>query len=488
MRQLTRVTMSMRELDRLKCIQAVIDGQLQQTLAAERLGVTTRQVRRLVDRYRLEGPIGLISRHRNRPSNRRLKEDLENQVARILRDTYPDFGPTLATEKLAERHQIVLAKETVRRIQVAAGLWVPRKLRPPKIQQPRLRRACLGELIQIDGCDHRWFEDRAPACTALVYVDDATSRLMLVHFTGAESTFSYFEATRAYLDSHGKPLAFYSDKASVFRVNRETAGGPGFTQFARALYELNIDGICANTPAAKGRVERAHLTLQDRLVKELRLAGVSSIEAANGLMPSFIAAYNTRFAKLPRNSYDAHRAVREDEELDLIFAWRELRKVTQTLTLRYERKLYLLNDTAENRRLIEKYVEVFQFPDGRIEIRVAGRSVPYSRYDKLAEVIPTEVVESKRLGQVLRIAQEVQKHRDSRVVNVPSTAHRADGTRVPKSKIVGSKRPRDLGAEDLHQAMNIVVPELLPPSGRQTAVPSERLNRNKERPGADIST
>jgi hypothetical protein len=488
MRQLTRVTMSMRELDRLKCVQAVIDGELQRTLAAERLGVTTRQVRRLIDRYRLEGPIGLISRHRNRPGNRRLKEDLENQVVRILRDSYPDFGPTLAAEKLAERHQIVLAKETVRRIQIAAGLWVPRKLRPPKVQQPRLRRACLGELIQIDGCDHRWFEDRAPACTALVYVDDATSRLMVVHFTGAESTFSYFEATRAYLGSHGKPLAFYSDKASVFRVNRQTAGGPGFTQFARALYELNIDGICANTPAAKGRVERAHLTLQDRLVKELRLAGISSIEAANGLMPSFIAAYNARFAKIPRNSYDAHRAVREDEDLDFIFAWRELRKVTQSLTLRYERKLYLLHDTAENRRLIEKYVEVFQFPDGRIEIRVAGRSVPYSRYDKLAEITPTEVVESKRLGQVLRVAQEVQKHRDSRVVNVPSTAHRADGTRVPKSKIVGSKRPRDLDSEDLHQALNIVIPELLPPSGRQTALVSQRLKGTKKVLRADIST
>jgi hypothetical protein len=137
-------------------------------------------------------------------------------------------------------------------------------------------------------------------------------------------------------------------------------------------------------------------------------------------MPSFIATYNARFAKLPRNSYDAHRAVREDEELDFIFAWRELRKVTQSLTLRYERKLYLLDDTPENRRLMNKYVEVFQFPDGRIEIRVAGRSVPYSRYDKLAEVDPTEVVESKRLGQVLRVAQEVQKHRDGRVVNVPS--------------------------------------------------------------------
>lgn len=488
MRQLARVTMGMRELDRLKCIQAIIDGQLRRTLAAERLGITTRQMRRLIDRYRLEGPIGLISRHRNRPSNRRLKEDLENQVVRILRESYPDFGPTLAAEKLAERHQIVLAKETVRRIQVAAGLWVPRKLRPPKVQQPRLRRACLGELIQIDGCDHRWFEERASACTALVYVDDATSRLMLVHFTGAESTFSYFEATRAYLSSYGKPLAFYSDKASVFRVNRETAGGPGFTQFARALYELNIDGICANTPAAKGRVERAHQTLQDRLVKELRLSGVSNIEAANALMPSFIASYNTRFGKPPRNSYDAHRAVREDEDLDFIFAWRELRKVTQSLTLRYERKLYLLSDTPENRRLIEKYVEVFQFPDGRIEIRVAGRSVPYSRYDKLAEVLPTEIVESKRLGQVLRVAQEVQKHRDSRVVDVPSTAHRADGKRVPKSKVVGSKRPRDLGAEELNQAFNIVVPELLPPSGRQTALSPRRMKEAKRSTRADIST
>jgi hypothetical protein len=235
-------------------------------------------------------------------------------------------------------------------------------------------------------------------------------------------------------------------------------------------------------------VERAHLTLQDRLVKELRLCDVSSIEAANALMPSFIASYNARFAKTPRNSFDAHRPVREDEDLDFIFAWRELRKVTQSLTLRYERKLYLLEDTPENRRLIEKYVEVFQFPDGRIEIRVAGRSVPYSRYEKLAEVTPTEIVESKRLGQVLRVAQEVQKHRDNRVVDVPSTAHRADGKRVPKSKVVGSKRPRDLGPEELDQALSIVVPELLPPSGRQTAVPSERLNRNKERPGADIST
>jgi hypothetical protein len=144
----------------------------------------------------------------------------------------------LATEKLRTKHDIALAKETVRRLQIAVGLWIPRKLRPPKIHQPPLRRACLGELVQIDGCEHRWFEDRAPACTALVYIDDATSRMMHILFTVAESTFGYFEATRQYLERHGKPLAFYSDKASVFRVNQPSAtGGAGHTQFGRALYE-----------------------------------------------------------------------------------------------------------------------------------------------------------------------------------------------------------------------------------------------------------
>jgi hypothetical protein len=489
-RQLSRVTMSMRELDRLKCIQAVIEGELPATRAAERLAMSSRQVRRLAQRYRLEGPVGLITRHRNRPSNRRLEEDLENQVARILRDQYPDFGPTLAMEKLAERHQIVLAKETVRRIQIAAGLWIPRKLRPPKVQQPRLRRACVGELIQIDGCEHAWFEDRAPVCTALVFVDDATSRLMWVKFTGSESTFGYFEAMREYLGRYGKPLALYSDKASIFRINKpEAANGPGFTQFARALYELNIDGICANTPAAKGRVERAHLTLQDRLVKELRLQGISTIEAANAFIPAFIEAYNTRFAKVPRNGFDAHRPLRPDENLELIFAWRELRKVTQSLTLHYERKLFLLADIPANRRLIGKYVEVFQYPDGRIEIRVGGRALPYSVYDKLAEVDQGAIVESKRLSSVLRVAQQVQAQRESRAIRVPSTAHRADGTRVPHSRLVGSKTQRELGPEDLQKAIRALEPELLPPlAGRQTGLRGKSLKGRLKTGKADIST
>lgn len=448
------VSLSMRELDRLKCIQAVIDGDLKPGRAAERLGLTVRQIERLVLRYRSEGPIGLISRHRNRPGNRGLKAPLVDRVLSILREHYADFGPTLAAEKLKSRHKIILAKETVRRIQIASGLWLPRKLRPPRIQQPRMRRSCIGELIQIDGCEHRWFEERAPACTVLVYVDDATSRLMEILFTGSESTFGYFEATRRYLERHGKPLAFYSDKASVFRINNKSAtGGDGHTQFGRVLYELNIDGICANTAAAKGRVERANLTLQDRLVKELRLQGISTIEAANAFMPAFIDEHNEKFAKTPRNAHDAHRAIRKDEDLDLIFSWRELRKLTQNLTLHYERKLYMLKDTPAHRQLIGKYLDVYQYPDGRIEIRTAGVSIPYSEFDKLGELDQGQIVENKRLGHVLQAVQIVQAQRDNRVLSAPSTAHRQNGRLSRARKTPGTKTQRQLNVHDLAAAI-----------------------------------
>ena len=456
MRQNTRVTFAMRDLDRLKCIQAVVDGDLKLVRASERLGLTTRQVRRLVRRYAAGGPVGLVSKRFNRPSNNRLDETLADRVIKILRSTYADFGPTLATEKLRTKHGIDLAKETVRRLQIAVGLWIPRKLRPPKIQQPRMRRACVGELIQIDGCEHPWFEDRGPVCTALVFIDDATSRLMHILFTGTESTFGYFEATRQYLERHGKPLAFYSDKASIFRINQVSAtGGAGHTQFGRALYELNIDGICANTPAAKGRVERAHLTMQDRLVKELRLEGISSIDAANAFMPTYVAAYNAMFAKVAREAYDAHRPIRGDEDLNLIFTWREQRKVTSNLTLHYERKLYLLPDTPQNRRYATKYLDVYQFPDGKIEIRAAGVSVPYSTYDKLGAIDQGAIVENKRLGHALRISNMVQAERDNRSVAGPSTAHRINGKKVPRKKLAGTKTQRELNQKDLQKALEV---------------------------------
>jgi hypothetical protein len=190
---------------------------------------------------------------------------------------------------------------------IAAGLWQDRRARLRPVHQPRYRRDCVGELIQIDGSEHSWFEGRGPQCTLLVYIDDATSRLMHLQFVESESTFDYFAATRAYLERHGKPVAFYSDKHGVFRVNsKDAVGGDGMTQFGRALHALNIDIICANSSQAKGRVERANGTLQDRLVKEMRLCGIDTIAAGNAFLPAFIDDYNARFAKAPLEDRDVH--------------------------------------------------------------------------------------------------------------------------------------------------------------------------------------
>jgi hypothetical protein len=234
-------------------------------------------------------------------------------------------------EKLAARHGLRLGVETLRQWMIGDGLWVDRRHRLPSPHQPRRRRECLGELVQIDGSEHAWFEDRGPTCTLLAFVDDATSRLMVLRFVASESAFDYFRATRAYLETHGKPVAFYSDKHNIFRVNNGE-GGERVTQFGRALEALNIDIICANSPQAKGRVERAFGTLQDRLVKEMRLAGIASIEAANAWLPAFVASYNARFGREPTNTKDLHRKLRAADNLSEILAWREERTVTHNLT------------------------------------------------------------------------------------------------------------------------------------------------------------
>ena len=200
--------MSMRETDRLKTIQAVVDRMARVGQAAQQIGLSRRQLERLLKRYRNEGAAGLVSRRRGRPSNHQLAPGVAQRALGLIRDRYPDFGPTLACEKLAERHGLTLGLETVRTLMTQAGLWVPRKQRAAQIHQPRNRRSCVGELIQIDGSDHRWFEDRNSACTLLVFIDDATSQLMQLHFVPTESAFAYFEATRAYLEQHGKPVAF----------------------------------------------------------------------------------------------------------------------------------------------------------------------------------------------------------------------------------------------------------------------------------------
>ena len=251
--------MSDGELTRLEVLRDLDQKRLTTDAAAQLLGLERRQLFRLLKAYRIEGPTGLISKRRGRPSNRRKPEELRSKALAIIREHYWDFGPTLAAEKLREVHQITLGRETLRLWMIEDGLWLDRRQRRKQVHQPRCRRECVGELVQIDGCEHWWFEDRGPQCTLLVFVDDATSRLMHLQFVESESTFAYFHAARAYLEGWGKPVAFYSDKHGVFRVNHPGAlGGDGMTQFGRALHALNIDIICANSSPAKGRVERAH--------------------------------------------------------------------------------------------------------------------------------------------------------------------------------------------------------------------------------------
>ena len=236
--------MSKQEFSRLEVLLHVQSGRLRIADACELIGVQRRQVFRLLRGLKQDGATSLLSKRRGKPSNNRLPSEVRTLALSIVRDRYADFGPTLAAEKLTEHHGCSVSRETLRGWMIADGLWRDRRHRLSSPHQPRRRRDCLGELVQIDGSEHAWFEDRGPPCTLLAFVDDATSRLLQLRFVTSESAFDYFRTTRAYLEEHGKPVAFYSDRHSIFRVNsKEAAGGDGVTQFGRALLALNIDII-----------------------------------------------------------------------------------------------------------------------------------------------------------------------------------------------------------------------------------------------------
>ena len=388
--------MSQPELTRLEVIQRVKRKTLKQRQAAELLSITVRQVKRLCKAYQSNGAAGLISKRRGRPSNNRLPAKTINKATQLLRSRYPDFGPTLAAEKLAIEG-VSLSVETVRQLLIGEGLWKAKAVRRAVIHQLRERRARLGELVQIDGSPHDWFEGRAPKCTLLVFVDDATSRLMYLQFVAAETTFNYFAGVRSYLTEFGKPLAFYSDKFGVFRVNIPNAlSGTGLTQFGRALKELDIELICAHSPQAKGRVERANQTLQDRLTKELRLRGLSSLAAANAYLPEFIAAYNERFAVVPRSSESAHRPLSKAEDLERVLTLCERRTLSKNLTLSYNNMIYQIKTKRPAYTMRGAHVEVRENSNGEITIEYKQRPLEYTIYQE-QEQQQGKVIESKLL-------------------------------------------------------------------------------------------
>ena len=369
------IALSGREWDRAAVIKAVVDRRLRQGAAARQLKVSIRQVKRLVRRYRAEGAAGLRSRRRGRPSNRRLDEAVRVQAMELIRTHYPDFGPTFAREQLIERHGLSMSVETLRQWMIGDGLWQPKRRREQRAHPRRERRACVGELVQVDGSEHAWFEDRGPRCTLLVFIDDASGALMYLRFVPSETTWSYFAALRAYLGAYGRPVSLYSDKHSVFRINAlEACRGTGLTQFGRVLATLEIEAIHAHSPQAKGRVERVNGTLQDRLVKELRLAGIDDPEAGNAFLETYRTRFNAQFAIAPRSERDAHRPLRHTaEELDLIFSRQSQRTVSKNLEVQYDNRVYQLDVRKPAYGLRQAKVTVCEQQDGTVSLLHRGR-------------------------------------------------------------------------------------------------------------------
>jgi len=372
-----RKTMSYCEIDRLDVIQQVVGKRRTQKEAARRLGLSIRQVKRLLLRYRQLGAVGLISGHRGKRPNNAIADSVREAILGLVRKHYNDFGPTLAAEKLREKHQHKLSRETLRQWMIADGLWQPKRRKQACIHQRRPRRPCLGELVQIDGSPHHWFEDRGPYCTLIVFVDDATSRLMALRMVPTETTRAYMETLDDYLHRHGRPAALYSDKHSIFRVNHPEHQGE-ITQFTRAIKTLDIEPIHANTPQAKGRVERANQTLQDRLVKELRLQGVSDIQDANAFLPTFIEDYNQRFAVAPQNPGDTHRPVLHDQtELAQILCLHHTRTLSKNLTFQFKNREYQLQGQGKGYRLRRTKVTLCEAFNGLVTILHKGHTLDY---------------------------------------------------------------------------------------------------------------
>jgi hypothetical protein len=405
------ITMSQQELDRLTIVRDVCNKQMLRKDAVDLLNVSMRQLQRLVTAYRARGAEALAHGSRGKPSHNRLSEAVRLHILTLVNENYADFGPTLAHEKLSELHDSNVSLETLRQWMISDNLWIPHSHRKPRIYQPRHRRDCLGELIQIDGSHHDWFEGRSPKCCLLVFIDDATGRLMNLRFSETESSFDYMVATRTYVKTHGRPTAFYSDRPAVFHISdKQGVESKNDTQYGRALHHLNIELICANTPQAKGRVERANLTLQDRLIKEMRLQNINTIEQANHWLESFTEDFNKRFGKVANYPKNMHREVNEsNEELDDIFSWHIVRKLSTSLTFQYNKVIYIIENTEENARLVRECVTVIDYPDGNMAVQYGDRKLNFTMFDKLANVSQGKVVDHKRLGQVIRLAQEKQE-------------------------------------------------------------------------------
>jgi hypothetical protein len=383
--------MSTKEIDTLKIIHDVIEKRMKQRRAGTLLKLSTRQVRRLCGRVRREGAKGLRHGLRGQPSNHQLPLGQLNKALDVVRTTYPDFGPSFANQKLETIHKIFLSTSILRRGMIDIGLWHPHT-QGAVHRAWRERRASVGELVQLDGSDHDWLEGRGPRCALLIFIDDATSRILWGAFIPVEDTLNLLTSMKSYLLRHGRPLALYVDRDSIYKVNRQASvdeslrDGQPLTQFSRAMGELGIEMVFALSPQAKGRVERGFKTHQDRLVKELRLAGISSLPEANEfLRRTYIPAHNARFAVMPRSAVDVHRPLLAIHRLDEILSVRRERVVANDFTLRLENRFFQILPGQTLRVRPQDTVMLEIRLDGTTHIRFKGA---YLRFRALTQRPP----------------------------------------------------------------------------------------------------
>jgi len=360
--------MSRKEIDQISVFEKLKNRDIKQKEAVKILNLGIRQIKRKLKDYRKHGAAALIHKSRGKEGNHQLCESLARQAITLVREKYPGFGPTLASEKLWENHNLVINRETLRLKMIDEGLWQVKKKKIKVIHLMRDRKDCFGEMIQVDGSDHDWFELRALRCTLLAFIDDATGRIVHLEFTQGETTENLMRAAWQYMEAFGRPAALYTDRGGVYKVNLNNPDCDKLTQFERAMYELDIKPIHARSPQAKGRVERLFQTLQDRLVKELRLKGISSIEEANKfLKDEYIDKHNTKFAKEPKSPTDLHRTI-EGYDLNNILCLKEERKVNNDFTIRYQNQWIQLTKKQPTLIFPKESVEVRKHLDGSITI------------------------------------------------------------------------------------------------------------------------
>lgn len=407
------ISMSVAEINQIEILEKLLRKEIKQKRASQILGLSVRQIQRKLHRYKLHGTKSLAHKSRGRVSNNKVKQVVLDQAINLIKAKYVDFAPTLACEKLSENHQLKLSVERLRQEMAKVGLWKVHTRKRASYHGLRERRACSGELIQIDGSPHDWFEGRAPRCNLSAIIDDATGRIML-SFSKVETAKDYFKLLKQYFKKYGLPLAIYSDRHSIFKVStpsnldyklpikdKENSEHIGLTQFGRAMKELGIELIFANSPQAKGRVERLNQTLQDRLVKELRLKNISSIDEANAFCEEFCKGFDLRFTEEPRSGVNMHRKINKRIDLESILCLKEQRILSKNLTLQYENKIYQIKTDKANcsYRLRRSTVTVCDLCDENIVIKDhQGNKLDYYTLKKL---VKNKATSSKELNAEL---------------------------------------------------------------------------------------